>query len=269
MKSPAISIGLGMALALLACAGTLPAIWWSTPLIADDARPLKVAAFIDASYLRRAVNMQSYISIRDSILLGQVVNDEVERGLTAAKMTLSVQRKYFITTYIRHEVNVAQEMGDVLIKHMPPIHLDPTVCRADRTTQAMETLWTQFAALAARGTAALAAQNKPEWATRLIGSTYDADTVALVIAVVRKDDDRSPEAAAPNVASILNEQGGSAVIVGLLRAIDGKVVYFAATTIPGPQRDTYTRDAVTAAFAGLPSSKGHPAYPVPPIQRVD
>ena len=269
MKYRFLFIAFGLVLLVLACASSLPVVQWATPLNAEVAQPLKVAVLVDASYLRRAADQRSYISIRDSITLGQLVNDETERGLTAAKMTITMQKKYFIAAYLQHEVNVAQEIGNEVFKKMPPVHLDPTVCRTDRMKRAVTEVWARFAAIAAEGEGALASELVPAWATQMLGSNFDADTIALVIAVVRKDDDVSPEVTAPNVRSILSSQSGSAIMVGLIRAVDGKIVYFSATSIQGPQRDTYTREAVAAVFAGLPKRTGHPPYPMPPIPRSD
>lgn len=266
MRRTSILICLGLVVFCLGCATSNPVEQYTDMVVSAIALPEKVVVFVDASYLRRSESYQSYVSISDSMALANVVNDEAERGLTGANMEIMLQKIYFISSYLRREMFVAYEAGAAVVKKQAPLHLNPNVCRTSRMKWAIETLWQEYARIIGGGSTAYRQDLLPSNATHLIGSTYGADTICLVIAVSRKDDDTG-EVTLPTSVPATLAHGGSAVVVGLIRTMDGKIVYLSSVQIPGPQRDSNVRRAMQVAFRALPKRVDHESYPVPPLMR--
>lgn len=234
---------------------------WREPFTAATALPQQVAVLIDVGYVLRGPDFRQYVAIEDSIELGASVTDAVELEITAARMDVAMKGHYFCSAYREGPQIVAtQEEGEIYEK-TAPIHLDPTLCRSEKTSAAMVALW-RAATNVFGGETSVPADVAYDF-----GRRYQADTLALVMVVSRKEDSSSSTAPL-DLPGTLQAHTGSFVAVVLVRAIDGKVVYSAAVPIPGPQRAGTLRGAIHEAFAGVPRRDGHPAYPIPKLKRA-
>jgi hypothetical protein len=250
---------LGLVFVATACSTvSTQQIHWREAVTPTTALPQKVALFVDATFLLRTEDGRRYVAITESIDMGHVIDDAAETALTGAKMKMAVKGKFFISAYRDVGQLTAQEEDGGLFTRQAPVHLAPSVCRTKKTTAAMTRIW-RAARAAFAGKSPL-----PVEVLRDFGARYQADTIALVMAVSRKEDkssDTLPLVTEPMLGSL----GASLVAVVVIRAIDGRIVYQGAAPIHGPQRESTWRSAVATALAGIPTREGHPAYPVPKI----
>lgn len=251
-------------LILAGCGGLKPTVHWDDPIHGSPSLPENLALFVDASYILLDADNSPYIVIDDSIKLAEMVNDEAETAITGAKMSLSLQDKYFIGAYLDRELAVSYEAGLDVSRKMTPIHLDPTVCRTDRMQTVMTALWREFGESVTSDQSVYRTKPLDVRLTRLVGAKYRVDTLAFVTVVSRKDQDNQPTDTPVSALNAMKLHGGSAVVVGLVRTIDGNFVYLSVNTIQGPQRDNSIRDAVREAFNTLPRRiDGNLSFPVP------
>lgn len=245
-------------LAVPACKTAEPIANWAEPVTEVSALPQETGVFIDAAFLRRSKDSQIYLSIDDSIELAALVNDEAERCLTGAKMNVTVQNKYFISSYRDREQMIAQQQDSILALKPTPIHLDPTVCLNEKSAALAAEMWML--------TKEVLTDNRtemPQELTRTLAMRFRIDTFVNIITISRKDDDTTSTTPPPVMPEALTNQAASLIAVVMIRADDGKVVYKAVAPIPGPQRESTIRGAVRTAFSGLPLRLHHASYPVP------
>ncbi|HPM77455.1 MAG TPA: SH3 domain-containing protein [bacterium] len=251
-------------LLLAGCGGLKPTIHWDDPLTGSPSLPENLALFIDAGYILLDAENSPYIVIDDSIKLAEIVNDETETAVTGAKMNLVLQEKYFIGAYLDRELAVSYEAGLEVSRKTTPIHLDPTVCRTDRMQTVMTALWREFGERITSEQSMYRTKPLDVRLTRLVGAKYRVDTLAFVAVISRKDQDNQPTDTPVSALTAVKLHGGSAVVAGLVRAIDGNFVYLSVNTIQGPQRETSIREAVRQAFSTLPRrTVGNVSFPTP------
>ncbi|MDP8224839.1 MAG: hypothetical protein P9L99_15880 [Candidatus Lernaella stagnicola] len=257
MRARFVSALIVTVLLLAACASapttTFP---WRESVAPTTALPDRVALFIDASYILRAPDYRQYLAISESIDLATDVNDAVELAITGAKMKLVAQKKYFIGAHRSGQQLVAEKEEAELYLRDLPVHLDPTICRTEKTTAAVVELW-KAARRAYDGEITMDSK-----ITREIAGRFQADTLALVYAISRKEDS-SPDAPPLAIGPALDTAAASMIGVVMVRAIDGKIVYQAKLPISGPQRVGTLRVAIRGVFSGLPERQNHPKFPVP------
>jgi len=267
MKNRIIWLVIGVLIfALFSCTGAHLAVNWADPLQNENAFPAKVALFIDASYLLMTPQQMPYLSVQNSIELAGVVNDQAETALTGAKLDVRLQEKYFIASYMNKQYPIANAEGAPVYKKQTPIHMDPTVCRTAKMNKVFAKLWLAAADVIKKAPGNLGGAYLPKSLLHHIAGKYEVDTVAMMVAVSRKDQDATSSSMEPDPGIVLGMHGGSAIFVILVRAIDGKVVYYGSSTIQGPQREATIRSAVAAAFNELPRRVAQQPYTVPPRQ---
>ncbi len=246
-------------LGVLACGGPpKPRYTWLEPVTADAPLPEKVALLVDAVFMRRAPDGRAYASIEDSIATAGAVTDEAGQDLVARRWTATVKNKHFVAAYRTDEMLIANGAGGELYTKTAPLHLDPSLCRSPKTTADMTDLWR-----AAQQSFGAAPKNLPAELTRAFGVRNQVDTLVFVIVLSQKNETPSARPAAGPAADAIAGRATPFAAVLVVRAIDGAVVFRAVADIAYPQREGTIRDAVTAAFAGIPRRGAQPAYPTP------
>jgi hypothetical protein len=256
-------LALLLAVAVLAAAAAgvaASSLAWLEPATSAGPLPEKAAIFTDASFLRRGADGRLVLSVAESIKMAAAIDDETESVITSAKWTAALKGKFFIGAYATEpRLTAADEGAEPALKPAPQ-HLDPTVCRNEKTSAAMIELWRAASRAFVDPSGAL-----PTETARSVGARFQADTLVFIFGISRKDDSAASPGP-PDAGAALGRLESSLVAAVIARAADGKVVFHGAAPLTGPQRELTFRGVVRALLKDLPRRGANSlSYPTPTL----